>query len=87
MTDYEFQSLRAGDKISAGGYDISYDAIVVGSFGNYPDLIGVRIRLVRCEKRENADYVWNDYRRGAVVTEQNRSSVKHGWFQDGSRRE
>ena len=86
MTDAEFRSLTAGDKVSAAGSDIRYDAIVRGAYGDYGDLVGVRIAIVWCEKSPNADSVWNSYRAGATVTEQNRSSFQKGWHQDGSRR-
>lgn len=86
MTDSEFRFLQVGDKISASRHDIKYDAIVRGTYGSYPDLIGVQIGIVWCEKSPDADYVWKDYRTGATVTEQNRPSMQKGWYRDGTRR-
>lgn len=84
MTDADFQSLRAGDKVSVEGYQIAFDALVTGphnSLGEIP------IQVVTVYRRaENIDYVYEDYMPGHRTVESNRPSLLRGWLSDGVRR-
>lgn len=84
MTNADFRSLRAGDKVSVDGYQIAFDALVTGSHNSLGE---IPIQVVAVYHRaEDIDYVYKDYYPGHRTVEQNRTSLLRGWLSDGVRR-